>query len=79
MALFGVGVISAFFAALMPFSTFVTPGDSSSMLALGRVGKAFYIFFLLGTIAVVANLEHTVRQSAGDQRAKIKYLILGLG
>jgi len=48
-------------------------------LNLGGVGKAFYIFFLLGTVMVIANLEHTIRQSPGEQRVKIRPLVLGIG
>jgi len=79
MAFIGVGVTSAFFVGFIPSGLFVNPGDSPALLNLGGIGKAFYIFFLLGTVTVVANLEHTIRQSAGDQRAKIRSLILGVG
>jgi putative PEP-CTERM system histidine kinase len=48
-------------------------------LSLGGIGKAFYTLFLLCLIAIIINLEHTIRQSRGDKRLKIRSFILGLG
>ena len=79
MMVIGVGVLSAFFASSVPSGLFVFPGHSSRLLALGGIGKAFYIFFLLSLVAIVASLEHTIRQSKGEQRITIRSLVLGLG
>jgi len=75
----GVGVVSVFFTAWIPSGMFVLFDGSSDFLAMGGIGKVFYILFLIISVAIVANLEHTLRQSKGDQRTKIRPLVLGLG
>ena len=46
----GVGSISVFFAAFVPSALFATHADSPALLKLGEIGKAFFIFLLLGTM-----------------------------
>jgi hypothetical protein len=75
----GVGVIAALFTAFIPSGLFMTPGNSPALLNLGGIGKAFYIFFLLGTVTVVATLERATRQLKGEQRIRIRSFVLGLG
>lgn len=75
----GVSVISAFFMAFIPSELFVMPGNTSALLGLGGVGKVFCIFFLISSVAIVASLEHTIRQLKGEQRIRIKTFVLGLG
>lgn len=79
IAFIGIAAATGLFAAFIPSRLFVTTGDFSALLNLGGMGKSFYIFFLLGAVTVIAKLEHTIRQSAGDQRAKIRSLTLGVG
>ncbi|MGA1826413.1 MAG: XrtA/PEP-CTERM system histidine kinase PrsK [bacterium] len=74
-----VGAISFLFVAWIPSGLFLFPGKYPSIVRLGFVGKAFYIFFLLSAVTILACLEHTIRQAKGDQRPKIRALILGLG
>ena len=75
----GFGVISAFFASSVPSDLFILTNDSPIFMPLGVIGKGFYIFFLLSLVVIVVNLEHTIRQSKGEQRIKIRSLVLGLG
>ncbi|MGA1792266.1 MAG: XrtA/PEP-CTERM system histidine kinase PrsK [bacterium] len=75
----GFGALSVFFASSVSSALFVFPGDSPIFLSLGGIGKGFYIFFLLSLVMIVVNLEHTIRQSKGEQRIKIRSLVLGLG
>ncbi|MFQ6079710.1 MAG: histidine kinase N-terminal 7TM domain-containing protein, partial [Thermodesulfobacteriota bacterium] len=75
----GVGGVTAFFLFSVASGLFVTPSGSSSLFVLERIGKLFYIAFLLSSVVIVANLEHTIRQARGDQRARIRYFVLGLG
>jgi putative PEP-CTERM system histidine kinase len=75
----GVGAISLFFASFVFSGSFATPSEFPAVLSLGGIGKAFYIFLLLAAVTVVAKLEHTIRQSAGDERIKIRSLLLGVG
>jgi putative PEP-CTERM system histidine kinase len=75
----GVGAISLFFAGFAFSGLFAAPTDSPAVLRLGGIGKAFYSFLLLAAVTIVAKLEHTIRQSAGDQRIKIRSLLLGVG
>ena len=79
IAFIGVGAASVFFAAFVFSGLFMMPSDSPALLSLSWIGKAFYIFFLVGTVSTVASLEHTIRQSKGEQRATIRLLIMGLG
>ncbi|MGA1871750.1 MAG: XrtA/PEP-CTERM system histidine kinase PrsK [bacterium] len=71
--------LSLFFAASIPSGLFLISTEYPSIMRLGGIGKAFYIFFLLSAVMVLALLEHTIRQAKGDQRPKIRALVLGLG
>ena len=51
---------------------------AAGTIPLGRVGHAFYIFFLLGLVYCAVNLEVTLRSSAGTDRWRMKFLILGI-
>lgn len=56
-----------------------TPGASLWVITLGWSGYSFYVCFLLGAAVVLANLEKTLRMSAGSRRWQIKFVVLGLG
>jgi putative PEP-CTERM system histidine kinase len=49
-----------------------------TLLPLGWSGYLFYVFFLLGCVLILMNLEATLRMTDGIKRWKIKLLILGL-
>jgi putative PEP-CTERM system histidine kinase len=46
---------------------------------LGAPGVFLNIFFLVGTVFVLMNLERTYRAAIGTMRWRIKFMILGLG
>jgi hypothetical protein len=79
LAFGGVLAASVLFSGLVVGGFFARLGDSAGLLVLDGFGKVFYVFFLLGVIVVGANLEHTVRQATGDQRASIRFFVLGVG
>jgi len=47
-------------------------------IALGPIGYTYYIFFLLGLVFCAVNLEMTLRSSAGTDRWRMKFLVLGV-
>ena len=49
------------------------------MFGLGRPGIFLNIFFLIGAVLVLMNLERTYRAAVGTMRWRIKFMILGLG
>ena len=54
----------------------------SSMLLFFRVGWAGYalrLFYLIGAVLILMNLEKTLRYSIGHSRWQIKFMILGVG
>ncbi len=56
-----------------------TPPDAPTPLArLGLAGLAVELFLLLGSVAVLTQVERTFRESVGVMRWRIKYLSLGV-
>jgi putative PEP-CTERM system histidine kinase len=53
--------------------------SNNLMFGLGTPGVALNIFFLVGTVFVLMNLERTYRAAVGTMRWRIKFMILGLG
>jgi putative PEP-CTERM system histidine kinase len=53
--------------------------DAPLMLSLGMPGVFLQIFFLIGSVFVLMNLERTYRAAVGTMRWRIKFMILGLG
>lgn len=78
-AIVSIWVVSVLFSVLVISDSFVTQSYPMTFLKLGGIGKAFYAFFLICLMAIIINLEHTLRQSRGDQRIKIRSFILGFG
>ncbi|MDR4506607.1 MAG: PEP-CTERM system histidine kinase PrsK [Candidatus Scalindua sp.] len=67
-------------------SLFNLAGDKGSSLYLddtrlifGPIGYYFYIYFIIGTLLCLTNLESTFRSSKGINRFQIKYVIFCLG
>ncbi len=48
------------------------------LFRIGWAGYAHYIIVLLGLIAILINLERTLRSTAGRTRWQIKFVVLGL-
>jgi putative PEP-CTERM system histidine kinase len=83
-------VVLAFFALpLIPVILFweeVYVGSpifgETSMLLFFRVGWAGYalrLFYLIGAVLILMNLERTLRYSIGHSRWQVKFMILGVG
>ncbi len=49
------------------------------VLPLGWSGYFFYLFFLVGSVTVLMNLEGTLRGFTGSVRWQIKFMVLGVG
>jgi putative PEP-CTERM system histidine kinase len=49
------------------------------IFGLGSPGRFLNIFFLIGSVLVLMNLERTYRAAVGTMRWRIKFMILGLG
>ena len=61
------------------FSSMVAPElDSPWLLVLGTPAKAIHVLNIVVCVAVLANLEGTLRASTGTMRWQIKFMILGL-
>src|SRR5688572_14802044 len=48
-------------------------------LRLGWAGKTLQVWLLVGSVAILTNLERTFRASVGTIRWKIKFMLIGLG
>src|SRR5262245_43950120 len=48
-------------------------------LRLGWSGKALQVWLLVGSVAILTNLERTFRSSIGTIRWKIKFMLVALG
>lgn len=53
--------------------------SSGWFLPLGPAGKLFMVLNILGWVLCLANLERTIRSTAGRSRWQVKFLVLGLG
>ena len=49
------------------------------LFRVGWSGFALYLFFLVGSILVLMNLERTFRHSIGHTRWQVKFMVLGIG
>ena len=53
--------------------------DGQLIIRLSKEGDALNLFFLIGLVLVLMNLERTFRAAVGTMRWRIKFMILGLG
>lgn len=53
--------------------------DVYTIFPLGRVGKYFYLYLLIGILLCLVQLENTLRFSLGSKRREAKYVIIGVG
>ncbi len=81
-------LVALFFASLVFLlfagsDAFLYPGSdmdtSSPSLKLGPIGHWFYIYLLLSSVLILAQLENTFRSASESQRWQIKFLIIGIG
>ena len=68
-----------FFGDELIFSPTETKDGNHLMFGLGTPGIFLNIFFLIGAVFVLMNLERTYRAAVGTMRWRIKFMILGLG
>lgn len=52
---------------------------STWTLRLGWSGAVFYLAVLIASVAILMNLERTLRASVGTMRWRIKFMVLGIG
>jgi len=57
----------------------LVPDTSTWILRLGLPGVVLSVILLLGYVAVLVNLEQTMRASVGTMRWRIKFMLLGVG
>jgi putative PEP-CTERM system histidine kinase len=81
-------IVAAFFLPIFLFGFFrayIFEGDPviesplGVFLRVGWSGYALYLFFLIGSILVLMNLERTFRHSVGHTRWQVKFMLLGVG
>ena len=61
------------------FGVTTNPANGQLIISLSKEGHALNLFFLVGLILVLMNLERTFRAAVGTMRWRIKFMILGLG
>jgi putative PEP-CTERM system histidine kinase len=57
----------------------VLPEEGALVIRLGWSGYLFYLFYLLVSVAILMNLEGTLRASTGNKRWQVKFMLLGIG
>ena len=72
-------VLIIFFRGQYIISVSRTEAGGHLMFGLGAPGIFLNIFFLIGAVFVLMNLERTYRAAVGTMRWRIKFMILGLG
>ncbi len=72
-------VLVVFFGDDLIVSVGETKDGNHWMFNLGTPGTFLNIFFLIGAVFVLMNLERTYRAAVGTMRWRIKFMILGLG
>jgi putative PEP-CTERM system histidine kinase len=82
-------VIVAIF--LLPLATVIFFGNSffvgrplmspsfTWVVLIGWPGHVFNLFILIGAVLILMNLERTLRDSTGQMRWQIKFMVLGIG
>jgi putative PEP-CTERM system histidine kinase len=72
-------VLMLWFRNVLIISLGQTKAEDPLMFGLGKPGVFLNIFFLVGAVFVLMNLERTYRAAVGTMRWRIKFMILGLG
>jgi putative PEP-CTERM system histidine kinase len=55
------------------------PASSTTIIELGWMGFAVHVFGLVGSLAIVMNLEQTFRAAVGTMRWRIKFALVAVG
>ncbi len=71
-----IGITVAGWDSLVIRTPYPTP---SWLIPVGSAGYWLHVVLLLGTVAILMNLESTLRASSGSIRWQIKFTVLGLG
>lgn len=80
LATFAFPLILVTFLADSFFTGATLLGESGGWLfPVGWSGYVFYLFFLLGAVVILVNLEGTLRAFTGSMRWQIKFMVLGVG
>ncbi len=53
--------------------------EIEGMIIIDKIGYYFYLFILIYSVLIMANLEETLRSSSGSIRWRIKFFIIGCG
>ncbi len=78
----GLYLISGFFLLWLHSYTFIDLpffNGVSTIFPLGVVGKSFYLYFLIGILLCLVQLENTLHFSLDSKRREAKYVIIGVG
>jgi len=70
------------FFALPPWSSVLIPvvfPENGVVARLGSAGYFFYLGLLLSSVLVLTRLEQTLRATAGIQRYRVKFMVVGVG
>lgn len=89
-ALIGVAAAALFFLTRLGSTGMVSmsPGAGSMVwqtfapghvFTVGALGRYFYIYFIIGAVLALIQLENTLRASTAEKRWRIKYVIFGVG
>lgn len=77
-----VAAVFAVFLLLQPESFVAEAGELAEgglVFALGPAARYLYIFFIIGVVLNLVQLENTLRASKGSARWQVKYLVFGVG
>lgn len=77
-----VAVIFSIMLFLRPESFFSSSSvfvENEFLFALGPWGKYLHIYFIIGMVLNLVQLENTLRASKGSTRWNVKYLVFGVG
>jgi putative PEP-CTERM system histidine kinase len=82
-------ILASFVLPLIPLAFFMDQvyvgpplfGETSLSLfyRVGRAGYALRLFYLIGAVLILMNLERTLRYSIGHSRWQVKFMVLGVG
>ncbi|MCC7202284.1 MAG: PEP-CTERM system histidine kinase PrsK [Nitrospirae bacterium] len=78
----GLYLISGFFLLWINSYAFIDLpffDDVNTKFPLGAVGKSFYLYFLIGILLCLVQLENTLHFSLNSKRKEAKYVLIGVG
>jgi putative PEP-CTERM system histidine kinase len=69
------GIVAVAFQSLVTRTSYATP---SWLIPVGEGGKWLHIALFLAAVAILVNLENTLRSAVGSVRWQIKFTVLGI-